>query len=758
MKKIIKRVAAALLAAVMVLGVAGCGKTGKTAEIDKNTIYKEAVFDLPFPENCYINNVSAGGQKIFFSGNSYDPVTYESEYFISTCNTDGSGYVSTTVPSGGEGHSMYIESIYATQDGNALIVYSDYFEDSSDPDNYVWESNMMLGKADNTGNIISSVSLKNSLGLDYVERLNILPDGTIFLYSGNTLYKIDDNGNLIQKKEVGDNIYIGNTFTFKDGSVGISYWSDDGRDVIKRLDTNTLELGDEITFPFSISSYSILSGDKNYDLILRNSGSIYGYNLGDAGLTEIINMINSDINTSYFQYFQLLDDNSYIGYYTDYASDVSTPVVAKYTKIDPKDYVEKEVIVLGAEYIDSNVRSAVVAFNKKNDKYRITIKDYSQYNTEDNYSAGYDKLNSDIASGQAPDIVVASTSSQISNYASKGLFVDLHKFLDSDTAVNKNDIWPNLITACETDGKLYQLVPMFYIQTLAGKKSKLGDRRGWTIDEMIAFEQSLPSGCTLFERGMARENFVSTMLYIQSGDFIDYSKATCNFDSDEFKGILKYASKLPKNDEMEWDDGYYNDYSSSWRDDRVVLYNWYISEASSYQETLKGYIGEDMTIIGFPTKDGSNGSVMSFYSSFAISSKSKHQEGAWEFVKSFWDDDYQSKLTWGIPASKSHFEEQCKSSMERPSYVDYETGETIYYDNTWWSGDTQVTLEPLTQAEVDDFINFIGSVTKTSGNLNEEIIEIITDESESFFNGQKSVDDVTTIIQNRITTYLREKQ
>lgn len=761
MRNAMKKIVIFALVLTMILGTVGCGGKNKNEKtIDKNTIFKEEAFSLPFPENTNINSVSVSKDTIYFVGYTYDSVSYNTTYFIATCNIDGSNYQQKNFDPPTENSGMYVEGVYATSNGEAYLSYTEYFSDDSDPENYVWEEHYYIAKIDSQGNITSKIDAASEYGVSYISSFKVLKDDTIVFYANDSIYHVDGEGKIIAKKEVTAGTYINSFFLLKDGTFCVSYWGDDGMDKIKKVNADTLEFGEDIEVPFTMWNYSIMDGNDKYDILLRSSGSICGFNFGDSEPKELFNMINSDVNTSYFNSFAQVSDDCFVGTYNDYdyTTEQNNTTVAKYTKIDPSEYVEKTILTLGCIYLDSSIRSHVVNFNKKSDKYRITIKDYSVYETEDDYNAGYNRLNSDIASGQSPDIIIANDSSMITNYASKGLFVDLHKYLDNDSEINKADIWPNLIAACETDGKLYELVPSFNVQTLVGRKALLGDRTGWTMDEMLAFQDTLPEGTTLLE-SMSREGFLSQILYSQGKDYVDMGKATCTFDSPEFKALLSYCATLPKQDDLDitYDEGYYGEYSTQWRTGKVAIYNWYCSDASSYQELIKGYFGEDITIVGYPTTDGSNGSLLSFYSSLGISSKCKNQDGAWEFVKSFWSNDYQSSQRWGIPASMAQFREKAMETTKRPSWT-LPDGTVEYYDNTFWTGTGEIVMDPLTEAEVDEFIAFIASVTKKAGGVDEEIGKIINDETESFFNGQKSVDDVATIIQNRVSTYIKEKQ
>ncbi len=65
-----------------------------------------------------------------------------------------------------------------------------------------------------------------------------------------------------------------------------------------------------------------------------------------------------------------------------------------------------------------------------------------------------------------------------------------------------------------------------------------------------------------------------------------------------------------------------------------------------------------------------------------------------------------------------------------------------------------------TQEEVDAIKTLIASANKlgTSGSMDTQLSQIITEESEPFFKGQKSAKDVAGVIQNRIQIYVNENR
>lgn len=102
------------------------------------------------------------------------------------------------------------------------------------------------------------------------------------------------------------------------------------------------------------------------------------------------------------------------------------------------------------------------------------------------------KLNTDIVSGNVPDILVLNSQLPVNSYVAKGLFEDLYPFIDKDPDLERADYLPNILEAFSVDGKLYQLVPSFGIQTAVAKTSDVGPEPGWTLQDLKALMATKP--------------------------------------------------------------------------------------------------------------------------------------------------------------------------------------------------------------------------------------------------------------------------
>ena len=110
---------------------------------------------------------------------------------------------------------------------------------------------------------------------------------------------------------------------------------------------------------------------------------------------------------------------------------------------------------------------------------------------------------------------------------------------------------------------------------------------------------------------------------------------------------------------------------------------------------------------------------------------------------------------WGFPVNKTILLQKAEEAKERPYWED-EDGNREYYDDTYYFNDEQVIIPPMTQEELDKALEFIESVNRTFY-YDEEIQNIINEETGPFFQGQKSAQEVADIIQSRATIYVNDR-
>ncbi|MGN1101441.1 MAG: hypothetical protein ACI4RG_04555, partial [Huintestinicola sp.] len=345
---------------------------------------------------------------------------------------------------------------------------------------------------------------------------------------------------------------------------------------------------------------------------------------------------------------------------------------------------------------------------------------------------------------------------------------------------SKDDFMPNVLTALETNGKLYEITPNFSVQTFAAKTSLVGSERSITLDRAKEVMAGMGENVQILNNELTSSDFMAYALTYS--DFVDYESGTCNFDTPEFKAFLEYAKTLPK--EIDYD-ALYNDNPNYWmesekacRENRALLCNVYFSDFSSYKQTRDGYFGEDITFTGFPvTEQSGSGSILSASSEIAISSKSKHKEGAWEFIKYvinntlteepvfIWDESKGDQIDTGktryvasgyaFPVLKDQLQKLGTQATVPNTYINAE-GKEVEQENSYYIGDQEIKISAITQADVDMLIEYFETVTRMT-RYDQSIVDIVNEETALFFDGTKSVDETASIIQSRASIYMSEQ-
>ena len=152
--------------------------------------------------------------------------------------------------------------------------------------------------------------------------------------------------------------------------------------------------------------------------------------------------------------------------------------------------------------------------------------------------------------------------------------------------------------------------------------------------------------------------------------------------------------------------------------------------------------------MGYPAESREGSCIRACEVSFVLSQKSGSLDGAWEFARSFLTEDFQRDRLHeileegGLPIRKDIFEERAQRAATQEGYC--------------FINDEFTPIPPMTQEQIDRTVDFIEDL-KNPVFEDEVIGNIIYEEAESFFQGQKTGEEVADLIQNRVQLYLDER-
>lgn len=550
---------------------------------------------------------------------------------------------------------------------------------------------------------------------------------------------------------------ISGSCILKDGRFFASYYDysmENSKQKLAVIDLSTGNVSEEFPIPDDLAAegvYNVYPG-VSMDVITTTDKAVWGFNLGDTKAVKLLDYINSDLNSSYMNSVMELDNDHILGIYYD--METWSAHFSIFTRVDPKDVKDKTILTIGAFYLGSDIRKRIVDFNKSSDSYRFVVKEYEDNSAED-YNEGYTKLNNDILAGNMPDILYVNSGANLdlNAYVSKGLIANVDELMAADPEISSLKYMDNVFEAFRMNGKLYYVIPTFEVRTLFAKSSRVAGKTNWTMEEFLDMAKKLPEGSQMFDM-QTQSGFMSMLMNYCGADFVDVNTGKCDFNNETFIGALEFAKTLPE--EIDWDnidESYWESSDTQYLDDRTLLMESYMYDIKNYNSYVKGYFGEEVTPIGFPTTSDMS-SILNPYEFYMISAKSASIDGAWEFIRELLLPEYQNNITYEIPVLEESFDKWANKGKEKSSYEDYD-GSMVEYDDTIWLGEKEITINPMTDSEIEAVKSFIRGINKPVYN-NEAVLNIITEEASSFFAGQKSASDVAAIIQSRVQIYVSE--
>lgn len=838
-----KRIFALLLAALMIVGLfAGCSKDGtknpgktdpgnslidqtKPSQTTAKYAYKADYLDLTMPDGVqYLNQICAAGTTLYASVGmqgeeitNTDPTTgetwsyYNTRLSMLTIDPDTGTCTELTnldlpqVPEGADG-SVDCYNMIGSDDGTLWMlvnVYATQFDlpDDFDPETESrWDypstdvggSYLVHVAAD--GSTIASLDLSDTNNEDNEDGMSgnlsffaVDAVGNLYVSDYNNIYVLDAEGN-VQFKLDGSQ-YNGSLYRLNAQQVGVMWYNytddvnaaDENGQYFVPIDLETKDWGEKVKLPPNVGS--IFPGDDAYDFYYTYNNNIYGYTAKTDTKEKLVDWLACDVDTNNMSGYAMLSDSRVAGLLQDWNTDPTTYQLVLLHRVDASEIKEKKVLTLACMYLDWNLRSMIVEYNKTNDEYRINVVDYSEYATDDDYNAGVTKLTTEIISGSVPDIFLTSNL-PIDKYAAKGVIADLNTFMDGGSGLSRDYFVPQVMSALEKDGKLYELPTSFSVQTAYALSSIASQYDTWNVAAVQDAMTQLQEGATVFSNGWTKNTALSNCLSRNLSAFVDWTTGKCEFDSEAFQQLLAFCNSFPA--ETSDGDGAIAYASSAdiavddamWDSDATRITNGKQLMSTIGMYSFDSYIWnvyairDKITFTGYPTEDGS-GSSFELQMPMAISSVTKYPDAAWDFVCSIikkMNTIDENNYYYGFPISQAAFDAEMTDIMTeqyqldengeqvdwdgdgepdkaiRGSYETMENGETVYKD-----------VYALTQEDIDQILGVINS-TRSVYDYDQEILDIITDEVAAYFAGDKDVQTTASMIQSRVNLYVQEQR
>jgi len=432
--------------------------------------------------------------------------------------------------------------------------------------------------------------------------------------------------------------------------------------------------------------------------------------------------------------------------------------IVELSKAAKNPHAGKTILELFAPYgeVDENINEAILKFNETNGSYFIEvtnkytanhdIEDLSKVDSEDEYeditlgrsAKMSNQLAMDIMNGEGPDILM--NTSPYGQLNDDSYLVDLSPYFKD---LDKEKYFVNLLESAKKDGKLFQMPICYTVEGIFTDKKYAGDSGiGFTTEEYGRFVSSVLNGKDLIASGQA--HYFAMLFSCMSDKFIKEGKA--DFSGTDFKVLADYVKDNVR------------EKAPSWSSEESLEKNNAASFTSCY--AMSGYfytlseIKGDITLLGLPSSDG-RGPMFEAYTSVGVSAQASDKDACIEFIKIILSDEIQEDL-----AMQEHFvlnrDALRKGGKAAVEFYNGPAGDMMFgYDSS--TGEPLANRIKFSEKNIETLESIILSC---SGMHTEDqaVNLILIEEMPAYFTGQKSLDDVIKIVQDRVQKVLDERK
>lgn len=529
-------------------------------------------------------------------------------------------------------------------------------------------------------------------------------NGTIYLVS-DTVYRVIDGAG----EKIGGASY--------GGSIGIS--SSGELCCVFYEDTNCyMKIGEKnVDLQQCGTPVSNIAGGDGFDAVFASNTGIFGIS-GDT-ITELTSNIAIGLEERSIQEIYPVNDNFVI---IAFDRNLGKNCMYILTESTDEESEAHEIVTLkmGVFYEEDGFSSFMAQQNGSDSYVKIEPVYYTQYdvydkNADKQVSTGLDQLNMDIISGNAPDMAVFMNTPQY--LVSKGAFADLYTIMDEK--LSRDDLMPNVLEACEVNGKLYSLPTSYNIRSMASKNS-FSPVKNQSFDDMLNTLENAPEETAFLPAVQRLEVLTSFLSY---SDFAaDCKNGVCSVNRDNVRRLLEFCGTFPERFEYTDDFNYEAAMNES-------VYNEFAAAGFGDFKQFFNTINEPVTFTGYPSENGC-GTVIVPVHTVAVLESCENKEAAWELIKCMYNStNITNGINSGFPVVRDTFDK--------------------------WAQSAKSSMGEENAAQAVDTVNSARSLG--GGGIDNAIHRIIREESDAYFAGQYTAEQAADFIKNRTDIYVSEK-
>lgn len=395
--------------------------------------------------------------------------------------------------------------------------------------------------------------------------------------------------------------------------------------------------------------------------------------------------------------------------------------------------------------IENPLKKAIADYEKEHPNVTIQLKENTEYSDVELKRA---QLFSELSSGDGPDVIYCDRTS-MGYFADKGCLMELSNVLTEET---KQSYLASVLKSGEHAGGFY-LLPTHLNLSAIYVNPEVFDGEEWSISQVLEIIKAKEQSGSPFEdiwllyEGHSTPGEILRYFFLEDiihSELIDLENSFGDFQSELFHEVLEVCKKYGEQEDRNVPSTR-EDRARSIQEQKLLCFSEPLINFSKFS-TLGRLMDENTNLVGVPTLSAS-GLQLTGVTGIAVNKETKHKEEVLDFLDCLFNQQYfETNPVDQIPTRKDCLEGKVQTDAD---WTD---------DVVVWTSATMSVKVPgkangdSFEKEYMDFLNHCIPYDER----NDYIINIIVEEAEPYFTGEKDLDTVCKLVQNRVQLYLDE--
>ena len=694
-----------------------------------------AVGDMTDVENLGgWDNIAFCGEKLYYSVSTWDKETKTSTMQV-YCNT-GEGKADSLLMEISKLKSL--GTMAPDENGNVYLLYG-------------IEEGFRIEKRAERGDIIYSVLAEGfleDLQESTIVSMAVTKEGKLYTLTG--LGKIlvwNENGEELEAIQTDWSIWSSDAYkehysgicAEKSGEV-IAWWCDGEEIYLFEVEEGKITAKGEIPFREKKEELISVFADPSGIFLLVGREQLWRYDLKEEKLESVLKWSDREVSEQpdFIEEINSDKEGGYVLLTYDVFQNIGQRSNIKLTK--KEEIPEGQEIVLGYVYGGDGKR----ALEDSIKKFQRAQKEY--YLTEQVYY-GIEELKTALARGEGPDILLLDNV-MIDELVSKDILEDLTPWFEQSQQLSVEEMLLGAIDAAYKDQGIRFVFPEFTLNVFVVEKGHVNNAGLKTLDFLHMADGRDGWLCNQGDT-LTADTLLDIVLRADIEQYINWEEKTCSFDSEEFKELLEVVKnvKVPESEdygnlglseytvaECLTEGKYYGSFENIFS-----IYDYYAVEEA---------FGGIADVIGYPNQKGEDIWYFNPTVTLGINSASGQKEGAWRFIEYVLLDreslnSFTELFSTVVPVLEEQLHRKADPNM-------------LYQFSNRYTGESEQKATELTEEQCDKLLEKMNQAQWKSLLEYIDFQRIIEEEAAYYFHGDKTVEDVTKVIQSRIELMMNE--